>query len=134
MEGLVIFAPALLTIFTAMATMYLTWPRGEVLKGSHAPGWLMVGLVGIVGATWVTILLAPTRNTSDGQSCKDFGGDAVFVLLVFSASVVGGLAWGSAGLQRGSGWFRLVTFAGVALCAPYVIAVHAFYATACGMN
>jgi hypothetical protein len=35
--GLVIFAPLLLTIFTAPATMYLTWPgrfpRGEPLSG-----------------------------------------------------------------------------------------------------
>jgi hypothetical protein len=111
-EGLVIFAPALLTVFTAMATMYLTWPRGDFLEGSHAPGWLIVGLIGIVGATWVMIELARTRHTGDGQSCKDFGDwDGAFVLLVLGASVVGGLAWGTAGRQRDSGWFRLVTFA-----------------------
>lgn len=133
---LVIFAPLLLTIFTALATMYLTWPRGDFLKGSHAPGWLMIALLGIVATAWAMMWLAPdSQHTSDGGSCKDFRDwDEAFYLLVLGAAVVGGLAWGSASLQRDSGWFRLLTFAGVALCAPYVIAVRAFFVTACGWN
>ena len=134
--GLVIFSPLLLTIVTALATMYLSWPRGDFLKGSHAPDWLMVALLGIVATAWVMISLAPdSQHTSDGRSCKDSRDwDEAFVLLVLSAAVVGGLAWGTASLQRDSGWFRLLIFAGVALCAPYVMAVRAFLATVCGWN
>ncbi|HET7515410.1 MAG TPA: hypothetical protein VFJ60_11470 [Gaiella sp.] len=139
MEALVIvapFLPLLLTIFTAMVTMYRAWPRGDFLKGSHVPGWLMIALLGIVAVAWAMIWLAPdSQQTSDGRSCKDSRDwDEAFVLLVFGAAVVGGLAWGNASLQRDSGFFRLLTFAGVALCAPYVIAVRAFFATACGWN
>ena len=138
-EGLVIFAPflpLLLTIFTAMVTMYRAWPRGDFLKGSHVPGWLMMGLLGIVAVAWAMIWLAPeSQPTSDAASCKDLRGwDEALYLLVFGAAVVGGLAWGTASLQRDSGFFRLLTFAGVALCAPYVIAVRWFFATACGWN
>ena len=138
-DGLVIFAPflpLLLTIFTAMVTMYRAWPRGDFLKGSHVPDWLMIGLLGIVAVAWAMIWLAPdSQPTSDGVSCKDLRGwDEAVYLLVFGAAVVGGLAWGTASLQRDSGFFRLLTFAGVALCAPYVIAVRAFFATACGWN
>lgn len=138
-EALVIvapFLPLLLTIFTAMVTMYRAWPRGDFLKGSHVPGWLMIALLGIVAVAWAMIWLAPdSQQTSDGRSCKDSRDwDEAFVLLVFGAAVVGGLAWGTASLQRDSGFFKLLTFAGVALCAPYVIAVRAFFATACGWN
>jgi hypothetical protein len=134
--GLLIFAPLLLTIFTALATMYLTWPRGDFLKGSHAPGWLMIALLGIVATAWAMIWLAPdSQRTSDGDICKDSRDwSEAFYLLVLGAAVVGGLAWGTASLQRDSGYLRLLTFAGVALCAPYVIAVRAFFATACGWN
>lgn len=130
------FLPLLLTILTAMVTMYRAWPRGDSLTGSHVPGWLMMGLLGIVAVAWVMIWLAPdSQHTSDGRSCKDSRDwDEAFTLLVLGAAVVGGLAWGTASLQRDSGWFRVLTFAVVALCAPYVIAVRAFFATACGWN
>ena len=107
-DGLVIFAPflpLLLTIFTAMVTMYRAWPRGDFLKGSHVPDWLMIGLLGIVAVAWAMIWLAPdSQPTSDGVSCKDLRGwDEAVYLLVFGAAVVGGLAWGTASLQRDSG-------------------------------
>ena len=94
----------------------------------------MIALLGIVATARAMIWLAPdSQRTSDGDTCKDLRdwSDAYY-LLALGAAVVGGLAWGAASLQRDSGYLRLLTFAGVALCAPYVIAVRAFFAPACG--
>jgi hypothetical protein len=83
----------------------------------------MIALLGIVATARAMIWLAPdSQRTGDGDTCKDLRdwSDAYY-LLALGAAVVGGLAWGAASLQRDSGYLRLLTFAGVALCAPYVI-------------
>jgi len=95
----------------------------------------MIALLGIVATARAMIWLAPdSQRTSDGDIYGPESWSDAYYLLALGAAVVGGLAWGAASLQRDSGYLRLLTFAGVALCAPYVIAVRAFFATACEWN
>ena len=77
--------------------------------------------MGLLALAWALIATAPDQTTSDGV-CKDLSGfDALYAFIVGSA-VVGGAAWGTASLQRDSGYARLLGYAAVAFIVPYVIA------------
>jgi hypothetical protein len=133
---LVYSGPLLLTIGTALGTMYWLGHRGEYLKGSRVPVGLLIGDLAIFAIGLAVIATAPdSQETSNGQVCKDSRDfDEVLYPLVFGSAIVGGLAWGTASLQQDSGFGKLLAYAGIALVLPYAIVVRAFFATACGWN
>jgi hypothetical protein len=62
---------------------------------------LLAADLGIVALAWVLIATAPDVTTSNGQ-CKDLSEFDAFYALVLGSAFVGGLAWGTASLQRTS--------------------------------
>jgi hypothetical protein len=87
----------------------------------------------LLALAWVVIATAPDQTSNDAV-CKDLNGYDVLCTFSFGSAVVGGAAWGTASLERDSGYLRLIGYAAVALALPYVIAIRAFVATACGWN
>lgn len=127
------FAPLLLTIGTTFATMVVVARRDEFWEGGRLPRWLLVADIAVLGLAWVVIATAPDQTTSNGV-CKDLTGYGVLYAFIVGSAVVGGTAWGTASLRRDSSYVRLIAYAGVAIVVPYVIAIRAFVATACGWN
>lgn len=130
---LYVWSPLLLTIATCFATMYALGAQRETPSLGRIPAWLLLADVGIFALAWLLIALAPDVTTSNGV-CKDLEGFDAFYLFVFGSAVVGGAAWGTAGLRRDTGYARLVSYAAVAIVIPYAIVVRAVFATACTWN
>ena len=89
----------------------------------------------IVG--WALIWAAPDSHNANGSGeictdARDFGDGFFFV--VFGSAVIGGLAWGTASLRAESGLGRLLGYATVTICAPYVIFVPWVLFSFCGWN
>jgi hypothetical protein len=124
--------PLLLTIATTFATM-LVAGRRDSWEGGQVPRLLLVADLAVLALAWVVIATAPDRTSNDAV-CKDLNGYDVLCTFSFGSAVVGGAAWGTASLERDSGYLRLIGYAAVALALPYVIAIRAFVATACGWN
>ena len=70
-------------------------------------------------------------SSDHGGACKDVvDAEAIFLPLILGSALLGGFAWGTAGLQR-SGLGQLFGYAAVAICLPYVIGVWWFLEVAC---
>jgi len=90
---LVYGGPLLLTIGTALGTMYWLGHRGEFLNGSRVPVGLLIADLAIFALGLAVVATAPdSQETSNGQVCKDARDfDEVLYPLVFGSAIVGGL-------------------------------------------
>ena len=113
--------------------MLVAGRRDVSWEGGQVPRLLLVADLAVLALAWVVIATAPDQTSNDAV-CKDLTGYDVLYAFIFGSAVVGGAAWGTASLERDSGYLRLIGYAAVALALPYVIAIRAFVATACGWN
>lgn len=132
-ELLYFSAPLLLTIGTTFATMVVVARRDGSWEGGRVSRWLLAADLAVLALAWILIATAPDQTTSNGV-CKDLTGYGVLYAFILGSAVVGGTAWGTASLRRNASYIRLIAYAGIALGVPYVIAIRAFVATACGWN
>lgn len=125
--------PLLLTIGAALFTMYGPAARKSVLTGRRVPLGLLIAQVGTVPLAWIVISRAPdTVSSYSGATCTDLSAaGAALYLLMLGSALLGGFAWGAAGLQSDSSLGRLFGYAAVSICLPYAIGVWWIMEVAC---